>query len=366
MADSRSPARAADWESFHRLAASVLPVANSAELAANLASLWARVTQSSEAFLYLCGPHCAVQAACRVDLDGNVVPVPPPTELPHSDAVRVIELVHESKPIGKVGLTARDGESLDLRFVPPLIEWTGRLVAQFHRRESLDPDAARMASLAEFAAGAGHEINNPLATISGRVQLLLREERDPERRRALATIGGQAYRIRDMIGDLMLFANPPEPRPESLNLTAVVENVCRTMAEAIAAAGCRLTLETWENVPIWADPQQLEIVVCCLMQNSLEASSECGTIVVRTWQVETGDSRSACLSITDSGIGLDVTQGRHLFDPFFSGRQAGRGLGFGLSKCWRIVTNHAGRISVASNPGETTTFEVVWPAAPPA
>jgi signal transduction histidine kinase len=69
--------------------------------------------------------------------------------------------------------------------------------------------------------------------------------------------------------------------------------------------------------------------------------------------------------VTDHGVGIDETARAHLFDPFFSGRQAGRGLGFGLSKCWRIVTNHGGKIAVASVPGDETTFEVVWPAEDP-
>ena len=68
---------------------------------------------------------------------------------------------------------------------------------------------AKLEALAEFAAGAGHEINNPVATIVGRAELLLKGETNPERRQALLTIGAQALRIRDMIGDLMVFARPP-------------------------------------------------------------------------------------------------------------------------------------------------------------
>jgi hypothetical protein len=56
---------------------------------------------------------------------------------------------------------------------------------------------------------------------------------------------------------------------------------------------------------------------------------------------------------------------QHLFDPYYSGRPAGRGLGFGLAKCWRIVTNHGGRIEVASRPGERTMFTIHWPAQSP-
>src|SRR5579864_8603640 len=91
-------------------------------------------------------------------------------------------------------------------------------------------DELKLRALAEFAAGAGHEINNPVATIVGYAQQLLAGERDPDRRHALATIGAQAYRIRDMIGDCMLFARPPEPRPEPLDLSTIVREAAEKFA----------------------------------------------------------------------------------------------------------------------------------------
>ena len=76
------------------------------------------------------------------------------------------------------------------------------------------------------------------------------------------------------------------------------------------------------------------------------------------------DGPTALISVTDHGPGLNEKDRRHLFDPFYSGRQAGRGLGFGLPKCWRIVSNHQGQIEVSSAPGEATTITVYWPSAP--
>jgi signal transduction histidine kinase len=232
-------------------------------------------------------------------------------------------------------------------------------------------EAAKLESLAEFAAGAGHEINNPLAVISGRAAMLLRDEADPERRRLLATIGAQALRIRDMIGDLMVFARPPAPEPALLDLAEVARTVVTRFAAEVPP-GVRVTCEGDPAVPVWADRTQLCVVIESLVRNSLEAlDCSSGRIEVEARAAANGSAAVAAdgslsqLIVRDTGPGLSETDREHLFDPFYSGRPAGRGLGFGLSKCWRIVTLHGGRIEVSSVTGGGTTFEVFLPAEQP-
>ena len=221
---------------------------------------------------------------------------------------------------------------------------------------------AQLEALAEFAAGAGHEINNPVATIVGRAELLLKGESNPERRQALLTIGAQALRIRDMIGDLMLFARPPKSEPQTLNLVEVVDEVTRKLAEVLRVKSLKVVQQGDSLVTIHADPVQLRVVISSLLLNSLNASLNGGTITVECSIPEADSRRYAVLVVHDRGTGLSVTEREHLFDPFFSGRQAGRGLGFGLCKCWRIVEQHGGRIDCESSPESGTTFRVTWPA----
>jgi signal transduction histidine kinase len=228
--------------------------------------------------------------------------------------------------------------------------------------ETILPDAALLEALAEFAAGAGHEINNPLATISGRVQMLLKDEQDPARRQALLTIGGQALRIRDMIGDVMLFARPPQPQPASYNLVEVIQEVLAALSSEAQEQRCTFELAADPTVPIWADRTQLCVVLSSLLHNSLNALAEGGPISVTAHVVEDANRSAALFSVADNGPGLSEVERRQLFNPFYSGRQAGRGLGFGLPKCWRIVSNHGGRIEVDCGSNPSVCFRVFWPA----
>jgi len=224
------------------------------------------------------------------------------------------------------------------------------------------PDAAKLESLAEFAAGAGHEINNPLATIIGRAQLLLKDERDPQRRQMLQMIGAQAYRIRDMIGDTMLFGRPPKPNPESVNLAETVRRVVSRLQEPLSQAGCTVDVEIPADIKLRADPVQLSIVLSELLRNSRQAlQPQGGTIQVLA---KLGDAANGLVDfeVTDAGCGFTELERIHAFDPFFSGRQAGRGLGFGLPKCWQIVRQHGGTIAIESPPGGPTRVHCTWPA----
>jgi len=209
----------------------------------------------------------------------------------------------------------------------------------------------KLEAMAEFAAGAGHEINNPVATIAGRSALLLKTETDPERRRILETIGGQAYRIRDMIGDAMTYARPPEPVPEEFSPAADILQISESLQQQFADKNTTFKSSLDETIKITADREQFRVVASCLIKNSLEAITEGGMIrleLAQTTDIPGKDAERSSphisFSVSDNGVGLSKTEREHLFDPFYSGRQAGRGLGFGLSKCRQILRLHGGTI----------------------
>ena len=220
--------------------------------------------------------------------------------------------------------------------------------------------AEKLDAMAEFAAGAGHEINNPVAVIAGRAQLFLQGETDPERRRALALMNTQAKRVYEMITDMMLFARPPAPEHKTVELIAIIE---RLVDELKASATERAISLSRTGLPgpieIEADPQQLNVALRAMCRNSLEAIGQDGNIDI---DVQVDELHRVAIRVSDNGPGIPEDVLPHVFDPFFSARQAGRGLGLGLSKCWRIVvTNHQGRIDVDSGPGRPTVFTVTLP-----
>jgi signal transduction histidine kinase len=230
--------------------------------------------------------------------------------------------------------------------------------------ESRELEAAKIAALAEFAAGAGHEINNPLATIVGRVQTLLKHEQDPSRRQSLATIAAQALRIRDMIGDLMVFARPPAPVRERLIVNDAVRAIVERFEDTARERSVTLTFHADATVFATVDITQLKVVLSELVRNSLDAVAPSSGDIRISAAATTIDGRPFAVTIvSDNGRGLSETDRAHLFDPFYSGRDAGRGLGFGLCKCWRIVASHGGWIDVESNLGVGTTVRVFWPGS---
>lgn len=223
-------------------------------------------------------------------------------------------------------------------------------------------EASKLEALGEFAAGAGHEINNPVATIAGRAQLLLAGETDPERRHGLEVIGGQALRIRDMIGDVMLFARPPAPRPEELELLPLITQSVDSQSELRLKQGATITIDIPSELTVRGDRTQLLVLFSSLVRNSLEASPRPGIAIALEARLEDRNAkRWTVITIADDGPGIPSEIRDHVFEPFYSGRPAGRGLGFGLAKCWRIAQLHGGEIRLLPSTGRGTTFEVWWP-----
>ena len=201
----------------------------------------------------------------------------------------------------------------------------------------------KLEALAEFAAGAGHEINNPLAIIGGRAQLLLREIEHPEHRRQLGVIVAQVKRAYEMIADIRFFARPPQPEPVVFNLCEELQILVSEQTPLMSEVGVTFNAEidSTDAPMVESDPVLLHVAVAVLCNNAKEAVQLTdGTVWLRLYRK--GDVWE--ISVQDDGPGVSEETRPLIFDPFYSGREAGRGLGFGLPKAWRIMQLLGGAI----------------------
>ena len=228
--------------------------------------------------------------------------------------------------------------------------------------ESIVPDPEHLESIAEFSAGAGHEINNPLGSIIGQTQLLLRRNISADQKEALETIGAQAWRIRDMIGDAMLFSRPPAPDITSHDLSQVTEETVLQLQETHGLSRSQLSVELPGEITLAdVDATGIRNLISHLVANAVQATKDIGTESRIRVSLNTKHDEVIRLSVSDNGCGIQNQQiRRHLFDPFYSGRQAGRGLGFGLCLCWQIVRQHDGSIYCEDLPSASGTEFIIF------
>ena len=220
--------------------------------------------------------------------------------------------------------------------------------------------AAKLEALAEFAAGAGHEINNPLAVISGHAQRLLRTEQDDDRADSLRTVVRQTQRVAGILRELMQFARPPKPEPGRVLVADLFAAVAADLEPLAAERGVRLTTA---NPPagaaVIADPAQLRQAVGAVVRNAIEAAGADGWVRLAAETTPTG----VRLVVNDGGPGLTPEALTHAFDPFYCGRPAGRGRGLGLPTAWRLARQNGGDLRHEAAADGPTRFAFAFPLA---
>lgn len=233
------------------------------------------------------------------------------------------------------------------------------------RDQQRDEDARlqerKLSALAEFSAGAGHEINTPLAVISGQAQYLMsRDNDDPIRRKALQTIVQQTRRVHDILTDLMQFARPATPNLQVLDLGLIVREAVGQCFDAATDRGIKIEVDMPETFLSYCDAKQVRTALHCLLRNAIDAVPDGG------WVRAVGTptlSRQLSVAIEDSGSGPDPDYREHLFDPFFSGRPAGRGRGLGLSTAWRLAHEQGGDLQFQPSAVCPSRFVLTLPRA---
>ncbi|NPU85846.1 MAG: two-component system sensor histidine kinase AtoS [Syntrophaceae bacterium] len=220
--------------------------------------------------------------------------------------------------------------------------------------------ADRLAALGELVAGIAHDIRNPLTSIRGFVQYL-QKSRDPEELMEYGPlIIRQVDGLNRTIGELLKFAKPSPPQYGPVQVNDLIGETMRLIRNRAAKQNVEIELELDPELPmIRADGEQLKQVLLNLLINSGQAMSSGGRILIRT-SMET--SGKLVIEVADNGAGIATQHLEKIFDPFFSTKPAGTGLGLAVVN--RIISGHNGVIGIESELGKGTTVTIQLPGAP--
>ena len=226
--------------------------------------------------------------------------------------------------------------------------------------ESEEDGGDLLEALAEMAAGAAHELNNPLSVISGRAQILIRGEIDEGRRNILKQIQENTAELTGIIDGLLSFAEPASPKRAVIKLEQIVDEASQLAAMKSKVEKVEIASEISQGGgEVYVDSGQVVSAIANIFVNSLESyRGKSGSIELRAKR----KGEMVEVSITDFGIGMDsVTLGKAMH-PFFSLKTAGRQRGMGLAYANRLIGINGGRIEIASAVGKGTTVKVWLPS----
>jgi len=220
----------------------------------------------------------------------------------------------------------------------------------------------KLALVGKMAAGMAHSIRNPLTSVKMRLFSLERSlSLNPVQREDLDVISEEIRHIDAIVQNFLDFSKPPKLRFQLISPSDVVDMTLQLLRYRIESYGLTLELRREEKLPpVMADADQLKEVLSNLLLNALDAMSEEGHILIT--EEMRGDKklgRIALIKVSDSGPGVPTDVQNRVFEPFFSTKEEGSGLGLSIAK--RIVEEHGGYLNLNSQVGQGTTFEILLP-----
>jgi signal transduction histidine kinase len=220
----------------------------------------------------------------------------------------------------------------------------------------------KLAAIGTLSAGVAHEVNNPLASISSLIQMLQKsKDLDTSSVEKLQLISTQIERIKRVTKDMMEFGSVRPAAKSHCDINLTIDKALRLASFDKTFKTLEIELDYSDEVPsVYADGDQIQQVVLNLLLNARDALPNGGTVEIST-QIQ---GESVVVVIEDNGTGIDESQLKQIFDPFYSTKSTGVGTGLGLAVCYGIVTAHGGSIEAESTPGHSTTFKITLPINP--
>jgi len=236
---------------------------------------------------------------------------------------------------------------------------------QLHRTRVLEKEAEerhRLASLGNLAAGVAHEVRNPLNAIGMGLQRLQREftpgspEDGEQYQEILRVIRDEVSRMNGIIENFLTLARPMNLQKETVSLVTLVSELETLLKEEIRSRDLHWKADLEPNLPVVsADPRQLKQALMNLILNGIQATPSEGSVELSAMRNENG----VTLSVKDSGSGISPEDRERIFDPYFTTKQSGTGLGLTLAR--QIIEAHGGKISVESAKDRGSTFTLWLP-----
>ncbi len=346
-----------------------------------------RLTDEAGTMVAVNAAFCRLVGSVRADLEGKAFTViyarsEEPEQLMagyrRSFQEQALESKHERQVTlhdGKVLTLEETRSPVDLRGQSRLVLSLFRDVTAQRQLEDQFRQAQKMEAIGQLAGGVAHDFNNILTVIHGHAALLNHGGHLADvPARSAQQIVQAAERAAALTRQLLTFSRRQVIQPRPLDLNEVVTNVTKMLAR-ILGEDIALQLHYWP-VPamIQADPGMLEQVLLNLAVNSRDAMPKGGllTIKISVLELEGGEAspesearagRFACLTVTDTGCGIEPANLPRIFDPFFTTKEVGKGTGLGLATVYGIVKQHHGWITVQSEVRKGTSFKVLLPCS---
>lgn len=266
-----------------------------------------------------------------------------------------------------------DGKQLVLGFsASPLRDGAGDLIGQIivfrdltdlrELEERVKRDE-RLAAVGRLAAGIAHEIRNPLASISGSVELLQGEiDTEEEAARLMEIVVRESDRLNGLISEFLNYVRPERIRRVRVEIADLLKETVEALQER-PDFECSFDIEAQGETAVVGDPEKLKQVLYNLLLNAVDAMPGGGCVTVRLERQVRSSDPVVHMTVRDEGDGIPQEDQRRVFDPFFTTKSKGTGLGLAIAH--KIIDAHRGYIEVESKPGKGAAFHVVLPAWTP-
>ncbi|HEY0349935.1 MAG TPA: ATP-binding protein [Pyrinomonadaceae bacterium] len=225
--------------------------------------------------------------------------------------------------------------------------------------------ASRLATVGELAASIAHELNNPLATVSLKLETLAAQLNDDANKlRAVEIVADEVERMGNLVGNLLQFSRRSHQQASTVNISEEIDKSLELVEYHLRSNKIQVVRDYAKDVPtIQADRQQLRQVFLNLLTNASDAMDGGGTLTVTVAQANDVEIRRMVrVEFIDSGAGIEPANLEKIWDPFFTTKPEGKGTGLGLAICRRVVEEHRGSIAIESEIGRGTKIIIDLPA----